>query len=67
MAQKNAPAGTSRPIRPQIGSNGFADIIRQWKLCPPAAFATDPDEAVLPIEVLQIQRNNFSGTQSQTR
>jgi len=35
-------------------------------LCPTATFATDSNDAVLPIYVFQIQRNNFSGTQSQT-
>jgi len=36
-------------------------------IAPAGALTTDPDETFRPIEVFQIQGNNFSGTQFQTR
>jgi hypothetical protein len=66
VAQEYPTRGATRPVRVKIIRKGDADIGQQGKVCPAATLATDSDDAVVPIEVLQIQLDNFAGSQAQT-
>ena len=61
QADEHIAAGTPRPVILQITRNGLAHVDRQWQPRPALAFVrTNSDLRVSPVNVLQLQRDNFS-------
>ena len=65
MSKENPATGTVRPAGVQIERDGLTDVGRQRQLCPTSALSPDCDPAVVPIDVLQVQRNDLAGSQTQ--
>jgi hypothetical protein len=61
MSKENTAAGAARTTRAQVDSDSFTDVGRQRHLCPPPTLAPDGELAMVPIDVLQIQRNDLAG------
>jgi hypothetical protein len=54
-----------RPTVSQVCGDGLADIGRQRHWCGPTTFTVHGHLAGFPIDIFQIERNNFSGPQAQ--
>ena len=66
MSEKNITADAERAAKAQVVRYGFTNVGRQWQLCPAPALATNGEPAVAPIDVIEAQRNDFAGAQTQT-
>jgi hypothetical protein len=53
-----------RPTVSQVCGDGLADIGRQRHWCGPTTFTVHGHLAGFPIDIFQIERNNFSGPQA---
>jgi hypothetical protein len=51
----------------EIRDDRFADIGGQRQLEPPAALATHAQGAILPVDILELEKRHFTGTQTQPR
>jgi hypothetical protein len=63
--KENPATGAAWPARAQVDHDGFTDIDWQRQVCPTSTLAPDGDSAAVPIDVVQIQRNDLAGSQSQ--
>jgi hypothetical protein len=50
----------------QVQRNSFTYIRRQWKLIPAPSFRADGDPCLLPIDVFEIQCNDFAGAETES-
>jgi hypothetical protein len=66
MAKENSATGTAWAAEAQIACDGFADVGWQRHLGHASTFAMDGDPTVVPIDIIQFQRNNLAGSQTQT-
>jgi hypothetical protein len=67
LARMKTPAtGAMWPTVTQVCGDGLADIGRQRHGCGPTTFTVDSHLAGFPIDIFQIERNNFSGPQAQS-
>ena len=66
MSEKHMTADTARTARAQVDCDGFTNVGRQRQLCPASTLAPNGDPAVVPIDVIQAQRNDLAGTQAQS-
>jgi hypothetical protein len=64
MPKENPTTGTAWSGKAQIECDSLTHFEWQRQLCQASAFATDIDEAVVPIEIIQVQRNNLAGPQA---
>ena len=65
MAKKNSATGRPWAAEAQIAGDGFADVAWQRHLGHTSTFAMDGDPAVVPIDIIQSQRNDLAGSQTQ--
>ena len=65
MAKENSATGTAWASEAQIACDGFADVAWQRHLDRASTFAMDGDPTVVPIDIIQFQRNNLAGSQTQ--
>jgi hypothetical protein len=66
MAKENSATSTAWAAEAQIKYDSRTDVGWQRHLCQASAFATDRDAAVVPIDIIQVQRNNLAGPQTQS-
>ena len=66
MSKKNTAADTARTTRAQVDCDSFTDVGRQRQLCPSPTLAPNGNPAVVPIDVIQTQRNDLAGPQTQS-
>src|SRR2546427_7291971 len=66
MSEKNTTAETARTARAQVDCDGFTSVGRQGQLRPAPTLASNGDPAVVPIDVIQAQRNDLEGSQTQS-
>src|ERR1044071_6563905 len=64
-AQKYAPTGALWPSTPQIRGDRFANFRRQRQLATLSALATDTQLSRAPVNVIELERRHFAGTQAQ--
>ena len=63
VSKENPATGTVRPAGVQIERDMLTDVGQQRQLVTPtSALAPDCDPAVVPIDVLQVQRNDLAGS-----
>jgi hypothetical protein len=65
MSKENSATGTAWAAEAQIACDGFADVGWQRHLGHASTFAMDGDPTVVPIDIIQFQRNNLAGPQTQ--
>src|ERR1035438_4437068 len=65
MSKKNSATGTAWAAEAQIACDCFADVGWQRHLGHASTFAMDGDPTVVPIDIIQFQRNNLAGSQTQ--
>jgi hypothetical protein len=63
-SQKNAPTGTLRPSTPQIRCDRFANFRRQRQFTALATLAADAQLSRFPVNVVEVERRDFTGSQS---
>jgi hypothetical protein len=64
-ADEQASASASRPVAVKITGKGSCDIRWQWKLCP-FSLSTDRDQSAFPINVFEIESDDFTCSQTET-
>ncbi len=64
MSKENSATGTAWAAEAQIACDGFADVGWQRHLGQTSAFATDGDPTIVPIDIVQFQRNNLACPQT---
>jgi hypothetical protein len=64
MAKENSATGTAWASEAQIACDGFADIGWQRHLGYASTFAMDGDPTIVPIDIVQLQRNNLARPQT---
>src|ERR1700693_859882 len=65
MSKENSATGRAWAAEAQIACDGFADVAWQRHLGHASTFAMDGDPTVVPIDIIQFQRNNLAGSQTQ--
>ncbi len=65
MSKEHMTADTARTARAQVDCDRFTNVGRQRQLCPTPTLAANGDPTVVPIDVVQAQRNDLAGTQTQ--
>ena len=66
MSEKDTTADTAWTARAQVGCHGFTNVGRQRQLRPAPTLAPNGDPTVIPIDVIQAQRNDLAGPQTQS-
>src|SRR5579885_2920586 len=66
-AQEDPPTVSARSTMPQVCDDRIADILRQRELTAPASLTSYAQGTRVPVDVLQLQRHDLPGTQSQSR
>src|ERR1035438_10209806 len=66
VSKENTAADTVRTARPQIDCDSFTNVGRYRQLCPSPTLAPNRAPTVVPIDVIQIQRDDLAGAQTQT-
>jgi hypothetical protein len=64
MSKENSATGTAWASEAQIVCDGFADVGWQRHLGQASTFAMDGDPTIVPIDIVQFQRNNLAGPQT---
>jgi hypothetical protein len=64
MAKENSATGTAWASEPQIACDGFADVGWQRHLGQASTFAMDDEPTIVPIDIVQLHRNNLAGPQT---
>jgi hypothetical protein len=59
-------ADTAWTARAHVDCDGFTNVGRQRQLLPAPTLASNGDLAVVPIDVIQAQRNDLAGSQTQS-
>jgi len=65
MSKENSATGTAWAAEAQIACDGFTNVAWQRHLGHASTFALDGDPTVVPIDIIQLQRNNLAGSQTQ--
>src|SRR5882762_8125052 len=66
-AQKYAPTGALRPSTLQIPGDRLANFRRQRQFATLAALAADTQLSRVPVNIIELKRRHFTGTQTQAR
>ena len=66
MSKKDAPALSAWAPRMNIGCDSFTDVCWHRQLRPAPAFTPNGQQAMVPIDVIQIQSYDFAGPQTQS-
>ncbi len=66
MSKENMTADTVRTARAQIDCDSFTDVGGYRQLCPSATLAPNGEPTVFPIDVIQTQRDDLAGAQTQS-
>jgi hypothetical protein len=64
MSEKNMTTDTTWTARAQVDGDGFTNVGRQWQLRPAPALTPNGDSAVVPIDVIQAERNDLGSSQT---
>ena len=64
---KDAARGTARSIALQVGGHGLADIARQRELTADRSFSAHEQLTGVPIDVVELQSDDFAPAQTQSR
>jgi hypothetical protein len=66
VPEENPAAGTARSARAQVQRDCLTGVIWQRQLCPASTLGPDGNPAIVPIDVFQVQRNDLTGSQTQS-
>src|SRR5713226_8315201 len=66
VPEENSAASTVRSASAQVQCDRLTNVVRQWQLCPASTLAPDGNPALVPIDVFQVQRNDLTGSQTQS-
>src|SRR5690242_17415496 len=64
MSKKNAPALSIWAPGMNIDGHSFTDIRGHRRLRPASAFASNSKQAIVPVDIIQIQGYDFAGPQT---
>ena len=67
MANENSSRSRTRSVAAQIGSQRRADVRGQWQRGRLSALPPNADLPGTPVDIIQVQTNNFTGPYAEPR
>lgn len=67
ISEEHSTTGASRPIMAQITRNGSCDIRRERQLRPFSTFPAHRDSCVFPIDIFEVESDDFTRPQAKPR